>query len=34
MLEESQGDDQSGVFAAARELIAEHLKPHGSKLAT
>ncbi|NKJ09648.1 hypothetical protein [Rhizobium sp. SG741] len=34
MLEESQGDDQSGVFAAARELIAEHLKPHSSKLAT
>ena len=34
MLEESQGDDHSGVFAAARELIGEHLKPHGPKLAT
>ncbi|OJY66412.1 hypothetical protein [Rhizobium sp. 60-20] len=27
MLEESQGDDDSGVFAAARELIEEHLRP-------
>lgn len=34
MLEEGQGDDHSGVFAAARDLIGEHLKPHSSKLAT
>lgn len=27
MIEESQGDDDSGVFAAARELIEEHLRP-------
>ena len=27
MLEESQGGDDSGVFAAARELIEEHLRP-------
>ncbi len=26
MLEEGQGDDDSGVFAAARELIEGHLK--------
>lgn len=30
MLEESQGDDDSGVFDAARELIEVHLRPdHG-----
>ncbi|HEY0124988.1 MAG TPA: hypothetical protein VGC14_25140 [Rhizobium sp.] len=29
MLEESQGDDDSGVFVAARELIEEHLRPEG-----
>lgn len=27
MLEESQGDDDSGVFDAARELIEVHLRP-------
>ncbi|MDX3929277.1 MAG: hypothetical protein QHC90_26180 [Shinella sp.] len=27
MLEEGQGDDDSGVFAAARELIEQHLRP-------
>lgn len=27
MLEESQGDDDSGVFDAARELIEEQLRP-------
>ncbi|WP_430256507.1 hypothetical protein [Neorhizobium sp. DAR64872/K0K18] len=27
MLEESQGDDESGVFEAARELIEMHLRP-------
>lgn len=27
MLEESQGDDESGVFDAARELIEENLRP-------
>ncbi|MGK6313748.1 hypothetical protein [Neorhizobium sp. DT-125] len=27
MVEESQGDDDSGVFTAARELIEEHLRP-------
>lgn len=27
MLEESQGDDDSGVFAAARALIETHLRP-------
>lgn len=27
MLEESQSDDDSGVFDAARELIEEHLRP-------
>jgi len=27
MLEEGQGDDDSGVFAAARDLIEEHLRP-------
>lgn len=26
-LEEAQGDDDSGVFAAARELIEQHLRP-------
>lgn len=26
-LEEAQGDDHSGVFAAARELIEQHLRP-------
>lgn len=29
MLEESQGDDDSGVFDAARELIEVHLRPDG-----
>lgn len=29
MLEESQGDDDSGVFDVARELIEEHLRPAG-----
>lgn len=27
MLEEGQGDDDSGVFDAARELIEAHLRP-------
>ncbi|NTJ46866.1 hypothetical protein G6K93_07540 [Agrobacterium rhizogenes] len=27
LLEEGQGDDDSGVFAAARELIEQHLIP-------
>lgn len=27
MLEEGQGDDDSGVFDAARELIEVHLRP-------
>lgn len=29
MLEESQGDDDSGAFDAARELIEVHLRPDG-----
>jgi len=29
MLEEGQGDDDSGVFDAARELIEEQLRPAG-----
>jgi len=31
MLEEGQGDDDSGVFAAARELIEEHLRPQNGE---
>ena len=27
--EEAQGDDDSGVFTAARELIEQHLRPSG-----
>lgn len=27
MLEGAQGDDDSGVFEAARELIEQHLRP-------
>lgn len=29
MLEDRQGDDDSGVFDAARELIEEQLRPEG-----
>ena len=29
MLEEGQGDDDSGVFDAARELIEQQLRPEG-----
>lgn len=29
MLEEGQGDDDSGVFDAARELIEQQLRPDG-----
>lgn len=31
MLEESQGDDDSGVFDAARELIEVHLQPRSAE---
>lgn len=31
MLEESQGEDDSGVFAAARDLIEQHLRPEVKK---
>lgn len=30
LIEEGQGDDDSGVFAAARELIEMHLRPRGA----